>query len=111
MGDVIQFPGAQRALPGMPATPPAPATLATTKAPARICWNCANTRGTPVRGERFCTKCQIRGEDTPLISCRHDGCNTVTKRRRPGQQFFDCPQHQDFPDEKAAFDREGGSHV
>lgn len=111
MGDVIQFPGAQRALPGMPAAP-APAAIPTAKAPApRVCWNCGGTHGTPARGEKFCTRCQLRGEDTPLVPCRHDQCNTVAKRRRPGQQFFDCGRHGDVQNEKAAFDLDGAAHV
>lgn len=104
MGDVIAFPGAQRALPGMPA-PAVPAPLRVAKTPpAKTCWNCANTRGTPARGERYCTKCQLRGEDSPLVPCKFDGCNTVARRRWPGQQFFDCNRHQDAQNEKTALD-------
>lgn len=108
MGEIIQFPGAQRALPGLQtATTTAPAPLRTTKPENRICWNCGNSRATPSRGERFCTPCQLRGEDSPLIPCRHDGCNTAMKRRHPGQQTFDCGRHQEPNDEKQLFTREG----
>lgn len=103
MGEVIQFPGGQLPL-GVPAqriTTPAP-TLPRTPAPP-VCWNCAGARGKPVRGERYCTTCQLRGEDSPLVPCKHDGCNTVTKRRLPGQQKFDCGRHG-ATQEKASFD-------
>lgn len=94
MGQVIPFPGAQRALPGLQPPPAPAAAIPTATAPAaRICWNCANMHGTPARGEKFCTRCQLRGEDTPLVPCKVDQCNTVAKRRRPGQQFFDCGRH------------------
>lgn len=111
MGDVIQFPGAQRALPGL--TAPAPAqTVRTVQAPpARVCWHCAGARGIPKRGEKFCTPCQLRGEDSPLVPCRHDQCNTVAKRRWPGQQFFDCGRHGQVQNEKAAFDLEEAENV
>lgn len=111
MGDVIQFPGAQRVLPGMPKPPAPPATLTPTKAPERRCWACAGARGIPKRGEKFCTGCQLRGEDSPLVPCKYEGCNTVAKRRWPGQQFFDCNRHQDTHNEKAALDLEGAENV
>lgn len=92
-----------------PAAPAAP-TAAAKPAP-KVCWNCAGTRGTPARGERYCTKCQLRGEDSPLVPCKHEGCNTVARRRRPGQQFFDCGQHQDFLNEKTALDKGDAENV
>lgn len=95
MGDVIRFPGPQRALPiqGQPKYPtPRPRQSKPQPKPVQVCWACGTHKSEP--GRDYCTGCTIKGLDTPLVPCTADGCNTVGRRRWRGQTHFTCPSHR-----------------
>lgn len=54
------------------------------------CWACGALH--PGKGS-YCNSCTTRGFNTPIISCRHDGCGNVQRRVFPGQQSFECKGH------------------
>lgn len=79
---------------GLSPEQPAPTSPPPRKAPVepRVCWACGI--GRPMSREKYCRGCITRGLDTPIISCRIEGCTYVSKRRWPGQEFFFCPDHR-----------------
>lgn len=106
MGEVIQFPSQGELALGvrlktqkqpMTAAPPRPAPPVQAPSPyirptrSQNCFACGKNRR--AHNSRYCQDCTSAGLDSPIISCAHNGCTTVTKRRYVGQQFFWCPAH------------------
>jgi hypothetical protein len=54
------------------------------------CWACGQLH--PGKGS-YCNGCTTRGFNTPIINCRHDGCEVTQRRVFPGQQSFECKGH------------------
>lgn len=58
------------------------------------CWACGTHK--PIPGEKYCIACVKSGRDNPMIECMYfEECNTMTRRRYKGQQYFICPKHKE----------------
>lgn len=69
------------------------ASRSTSPESGKICWAC----GKPEAGKHatYCRSCEANGLNNPMISCYTEGCDAGVQRRTyPGQQHFDCGQHE-----------------
>jgi hypothetical protein len=66
------------------------ALVSTSPETRKVCWACGQLGH--CKGS-YCTGCESRGFNTPIIGCRHEGCELTTRRTFPGQQHFDCKGH------------------